>query len=216
MDFPHCLAWNFAHLKGRNSQSAALLEAHRVYWAGNNDRLYSSVDWYSSIFELIDMRSFSNLWFWIVLAVMWSSTSHWVLGVPWDMVVRARRKDEAKSIEDLEAMVRINTDRISYIARESGLLLAGFGGFVLTTLILLGFVYGNEFSQALFLLGFPMTLVGLLSIATSRKIRREELHGEDLFRIMQRHRVITQVMGMVSIFVTAMWGMLQNLTGALG
>ncbi|MEC7258626.1 MAG: component of SufBCD complex, partial [Pseudomonadota bacterium] len=49
------------------------------------------MDWYSSIFELIDMRSFSNLWFWIALAVTWSTTSHWVLGVPFDMVNRARR-----------------------------------------------------------------------------------------------------------------------------
>ncbi len=44
------------------------------------------------IFDLIDMRSFSNLWYWIALAVTWSSTSHWVLGVPFDMVLRARRK----------------------------------------------------------------------------------------------------------------------------
>ncbi len=36
--------------------------------------------------------SFSNLWYWIALAVMWSSTSHWVLGVPYDMIQRARRE----------------------------------------------------------------------------------------------------------------------------
>ena len=48
-----------------------------------------ALDWYQSIFELIDMRSFSNLWYWIALAVMWSTASHWVLGVPWDMVIRA-------------------------------------------------------------------------------------------------------------------------------
>ena len=174
------------------------------------------MDWQYDVFELIDMRSFSNLWFWIALAVMWSSTSHWVLGVPWDMVTRARRGHDSQSIVDLEAMVRINTTRISYIASESGLLMAAFGGFVLTSLMLMGFVYGNEFSQAIFLLLFPMTLVGLLSVATSRSIMRGQLRGEDLFRQMQRHRLITQIVGMVSVFVTAMWGMLQNLTyGAL-
>ncbi|WP_397541517.1 component of SufBCD complex [Roseovarius salis] len=175
------------------------------------------MDWYDSIFELIDMRSFSNLWFWIMLAVVWSSTSHWVLGVPWDMVVRARRGKDARSVADLETMVKINTGRILYIARESGLLLAGFISFVLTVLCLLGFVYGNEFSQAVFLLLFPMTIVGLLSLASAHVIRRDALSGEALFRSMHRHRLMTQVVGMVSIFVTAMWGMLQNMTtGALG
>ncbi len=29
------------------------------------------MDWYATVFELIDMRSFSNLWYWIALAVVW-------------------------------------------------------------------------------------------------------------------------------------------------
>lgn len=50
------------------------------------------VDFYVRISEVIDFRSFSNLWFWIALAVMWSTASHWVMGVPWDLVQRARRQ----------------------------------------------------------------------------------------------------------------------------
>jgi hypothetical protein len=176
------------------------------------------VDWYETVFELIDMRSFSNLWFWIALAVLWSSVSHWVLGVPWDMVLRARKKDASEeAVNDLQDMVRINTNRILYIIGESGLLMAGFAGFILTVLFMLGFFYGMEFAQAVFLLGFPMSLVGLLSLRTARLIRDEGLAGENLFKRMHRHRVITQVIGMISIFVTAMWGMLQNMqAGALG
>jgi len=175
------------------------------------------VDWYQSVFELIDMRSFSNLWYWIILAVMWSTASHWVLGVPWDMALRARKDDSQERMQDLEQMVRINTNRILLIAEESGLLLAGFTCFMLTMLVLLGFVYGNEFSQAVFLLLFPMTIVGLLSVATSHVIRRDGLSGEALYRMMHKQRVLTQVVGVISIFVTAMWGMLQNMTiGALG
>lgn len=184
--------------------------------ARNVSRLYL-VDWYQSVFELIDMRSFSNLWYWIILAVMWSSTSHWVLGVPWDMVIRARKDDDPERMRDLESIVRINTDRIMMIAAETGLLLAGFTCFILTMLVLLGFVYGNEFSQAVFLLLFPMTIIGLLSVATSNAIRRDGLSGEALYTMMHKHRVLTQVVGVISIFVTAMWGMLQNMTiGVLG
>ena len=169
------------------------------------------MDLIQEIFELIDMRSFSNLWFWIVLAVMWSSVSHWVLGVPWDMVLRARRGD-AQGVEDLHDMIRINTNRLLYIADQTGLLMAGFACFVLTSLGLLGFVYGNQFSQAVFLLAFPMSIVAILSASTARVIRAGELRGEALYKRLQRHRLITQVIGMLSIFATAMWGMLQNMT----
>ena len=176
------------------------------------------MDWYETIFELIDMRSFSNLWFWIALAVLWSSTSHWVLGVPWDMILRARKKDtDAQSIVDLHDLVRINVNRILYIIHESGLLIAGFVCFALTFLGLTGFVYGKEISQALFLLGFPMSLVGLFSVLTARKIRHRGLETAALYKQLYRHRLITQVIGIVSIFVTAMWGMLQNMNvGVLG
>ena len=176
------------------------------------------MDWYETVFELIDMRSFSNLWFWIALAVLWSSTSHWVLGVPWDMVLRARKKDAPdQSVIDLHDMVRINTNRILYIVHESGLLIAGFVCFALTVLALTGFVYGKEISQALFLMGFPMSLVGLASFLSARKIRVQALEGASLYRQMNRQRIVTQIIGMVSIFITAMWGMLQNMSvGVLG
>jgi len=170
-----------------------------------------------NVFELIDLRSFSNLWFWIALAVTWSTVSHWVLGVPWDMAMRARRGHGETAMADFEDMVRINTDRLLYVAEQSGTLLAGIVAFGLSSLAILGFAYGNEFSQALFLMGFPLTGVGLLSLRTARLIRYEAPRGEALVARLGRHRLAVQMIGMASIFVTAMWGMYQNMTiGALG
>ncbi len=173
------------------------------------------MDWYESVFELIDMRSFSNLWFWIALAVLWSSISYWVLGVPWDMVQRARKEQDGEAADDVVDLVRINVNRILHIGEQSGLLLAGFVCFALTVMALLGFVYRNEFAQAMFLLGFPTSLVGLLSLSTATKIRREEPVGEALYKRLSKHRTFTQIIGMLSIFVTAIWGMLQNMTASV-
>ncbi|QFT59871.1 hypothetical protein FIU94_13640 [Sulfitobacter sp. THAF37] len=174
------------------------------------------MDWYQTLFELIDMRSFSNLWFWIVLAVTWSTASHWVLGVPFDMVLRARRQGGQAEV-DLEDMVRINVNRLLFIAQVSGLWILGFGCFGLTMLVLLGFVYGMEFAQAVFLLAFPLSLVGLLSLSTARLIVAEDAGGERLRKRLTRHRLYTQIIGMLSIFVTAIWGMYQNVAlGPLG
>lgn len=169
------------------------------------------MDLYDTVFELIDMRSFSNLWFWIALAVTWSSASHWVLGVPWDMAIRARKGRSAQAMTDFEDMVRININRLLYLVQESGLLMAGITAFILTTLVLLGFVYHNEFAQALFLLGFPLLLVWGLSVRMAQRIAVQGWTGAALIKRLQTHRLIIQVIGMVSIFVTAMWGMYQNM-----
>jgi hypothetical protein len=82
---------------------------------------------------------------------------------------------------------------------------------------ILGFGYGNEVAQALFLLGFPLTGVGILSLRTAQRIRAEATRGEALIARISRHRLAVQAIGMVSIFVTAMWGMYQNMAiGPLG
>ncbi len=171
---------------------------------------------YSSILELIDLRSFSNLWFWIALAVTWSTVSHWVLGVPYDMLTRARR-DGGQAEKDFEDITRININRMLYIGRVSGLWILGFVCFALSGLAVLGFWYAVEFAQALFLLGFPMSLVGLLNLSTARLIESEGSRGELLRKRLSRCRLYTQMIGMVAIFITALWGMLQNLSiGVLG
>jgi len=172
------------------------------------------LNWYQTLFELIDMRSFSNLWYWIVLACVWSMASHWVLGVPFDMVLRARRQG-GQAEADLEGLVRIYTNRMLYITNVAGLWLLGFGCFLLTMLGLLGFYYRFEFAQAVMLLAFPLSLVGLLSLSTARLIQQEDATGERLRKRLLRHRLYTQIIGMVSIFCTALWGMLQNVSAVV-
>ncbi len=170
-----------------------------------------SVDWQTAVFDVIDMRSFSSLWFWIALAVVWSMASHWVLGVPYDMVVRASRHGGAAEA-DLEALVRINVDRMLFVATSLGAWLIGLVCFVLTTLALLGFWYAIEFAQALFCLLLPLTVVWAMSLRAAVRIRAEALSGDALRRRLRMQRVFTQAVGMVAIFLTALWGMYQNLS----
>lgn len=171
---------------------------------------------YQKIFELIDMRSFSNLWFWIALAVVWSTASHWVLGVPYDMITRARRVGGQAAI-DLHDITRVNVNRLLYIGRTAGYVILGIASFGLSSLAVLGFVYAVEFAQAVFLLAFPMTMVGLLSLSTARLIEVENPEGEALHKRLMRHRLYTQMIGTLSIFCTALWGMYQNFSiGVLG
>lgn len=167
------------------------------------------LDWYQTVFELIDMRSFSNLWYWIALAVVWSTASHYVLGVPYDLITRAKRQG-GPAEADLYDLVRVNVNRLIYIATAAGLWMVAISFFTLTAVALLAFYYKIEFAQAVFLLMFPMGLVFGLSIRTAYDIRESD--GEGLYGRLHRHRVVTQIIGMLSIFVTAFWGMWQNLS----
>lgn len=165
---------------------------------------------YNTLLELIDLRSFSNLWYWIMLGVMWSSASHWVLGVPWDVVMRAHRSG-GQAAEDMLDLSRINTGRLLFIVQTSGVWLVGFLAFLLTGLGVLAFWYWLEFAQAVLLLLAPMAILLGLSIRQAHKIAELQPDAEALFLRLRRHRFFIQLLGMVSIFVTSMFGMWQNM-----
>jgi len=172
------------------------------------------VDFFDLLTEVIDLRSFSNLWYWIVLAIMWSSMSHWTLGVPYHIVARARRGD-ARAETDMQALARINGERILHVADQSAPVLLGMAAFIATGLAVTGWAYRVEFSQALFLLFFPALIVGALTVATARKLRADGY--ADVARRLRRHRIYVQAIGVVFIFLTAFWGMYMNVTvGPLG
>ncbi len=172
------------------------------------------MDFLDLVTEVIDLRSFSNLWYWIVLAILWSTLSHWTVGVPYHIVVRARRGD-ARADRDMVTLARINSERILSQTETSAPIFLGLAAFVVSALAVTGWGYGVEFAQAVFLLLFPALLVGGLSVLTARRLRAE--HYEDVARRLRIHRTYVQMLGVVFIFITAFWGMYTNIAvGPLG
>lgn len=169
------------------------------------------MDWYKTIFEVIDMRSFSNLWFWIALAVMWSTVSHFILGVPNDLIRRAYREG-GQSLHDVETMAHIYVRRLLYITRLAGLALVALISCLVTGLLVLALFYAVEFAQAVLCLLLPMLVVGALTLRTCLIIEASDLTGDALLARLGRHRIVVQTIGMVSLFLTGMFGMYQNLT----
>jgi hypothetical protein len=167
------------------------------------------LDFFDLVTEVINLRSFSNLWYWIVLAILWSSLSHWVLGIPYHIVQRARRGHE-ESLRDLQLLAEINTRRILDFAAVSGTMMVGMSCFVVTSLLILGWGYRVEFAQAIVLLLLPLILVSGLSVRTAGRLQQSGF--ADLDRPLRRHRLVVQLMGIVSIFITAFWGMYTNVT----
>lgn len=168
-----------------------------------------ALDFLDLVTQVINLRSFSNLWYWIVLAILWSTLSHWVLGIPWHLVARARRGD-ADSARDLHTLAEINARRILELAHLSGTVMVAASTFVVTSLLVLGWGFGVEFCQALVLLVLPLILVSALSVRTAQVLQRSGF--ENLAIRLRNHRLMVQGMGVVFIFATAFWGMYVNVT----
>ena len=161
-----------------------------------------------NILRLIDMRSFSSVWFWIVLALFWSSRSQTVLGAPFDLIARARRGKDPQHIDDLNILVEIHTRRKVTLMRRAGHWIVAFVAAALTAIGVLAFVYRIEFAQAIVLILLPMTLVELLALRLAFRIERERMVGARLCRALLTHRFWVQALGVLAIFLTAIWGMM--------
>jgi hypothetical protein len=172
------------------------------------------VDLFQAFSQVIDTRSFSSLWFWIVLVVFWSLSSHYVVGVPYDMVIRARRHG-GEADQDLRDMVRVSTNRIMYIVDTAGVFLVCFVMFWLTFLVILAVLYRIEFAQALLCFYVPMLLVGMWSLRTARQFRAHLPEGTALHKRLFLHRIGVQFIGMFCVFVTSMWGIWVSLHPAI-
>lgn len=154
---------------------------------------------------LIETRSFSSIWYWLAVAVTWSMSSHWTMGVPFDIVTRARRHG-GQAMADLEAITAVNVNRLLQLSERGQAVFAGVLTCFLTMNVTLGFAMGYEFFQAVSLLFVPLTGVLLLSMRLAHRLRLSGDRGEALIRRLWRHRIATQAIGMLATIVTGVWG----------
>ena len=158
------------------------------------------------ILDFLNLRTFSSVWYWIAVAVVWGFVSHRPMGVPFDLVWRARRGGGEDSAA-LDAVAKALARRLVTGMARGGALVVALVSAVLTMLLLLAAVYGVEFAQGLVLILLPLALVGVLSIRAARRIDG----GGDPVRHLRRLRAGTQAIAFVALFVTAFWGVYVNL-----
>lgn len=169
------------------------------------------MDWTETILRVIDLRTFSNIWYWLAVIVAWAMASHWLIGVPFDMLFRAR-KAEGQPLADLERMVDLQVRRITQLDDLAGPYAIGLGAFVLVALGTMGFGYGFELALGLFILLGPLSLVGLLNLWLAQRLRAAPLSGAALVRCLFRMRIWSQIIGMTALFFTALYGMYVNIS----
>lgn len=146
-----------------------------------------------------------------MLAVAWSNVTHFVMGVPFDMVQRARRRGGAV-MDDLNMLAQIQARRRIGYVRNAGPWFLGVWMLILSMLVTLGFYNGYELAQAFALLFGPLTVAGFISMRLSARVEAGGLEGEALVRAIIRYRLLLQAVGLLAIFVTTLWGMWHNLS----
>ncbi len=174
----------------------------------------------------LDTRAFSSLWYWVLLSVAWTWVGRGALGVPSELVAQVRRQAPADGAADAPSpesvllldWLSLAAPRWRIVPRD-GMALLAVACFVLSGLAMLGFGYGVETAQALFLLAGPLAVLGVLRVrlaAQMRAILRQAEHGtleieEAAARAAQgmtRHHRQVMALSVVAVGVTAVWGTL--------
>lgn len=182
----------------------------------------------SGFLGLLDGRSFSSFWFWAILVIGWSLQGRHILGVPADVLARARhalaaaRKADGGALpdDDLRPAVTL-LDWLSLmlprwrLPHRTGPVLVGVAAFVVSTLSVLGFGFDLELAQALVLLALPWLILLALRLRLAVRLRAvlEAAHqgqsvneaASEALMLIRRHGIMATGLGWISVAFTALW-----------
>lgn len=191
---------------------------------------------FEAILAILDSRSFSTVWYWLMLATCWSLAGRSVLGVPPDVVHKVLRANPDRAGHDPRAeegaaialfdWLSLMLPRWRVDPRE-GVWLTGLAAFALAILATLGFFYGLEMAQALFLLAAPFGLLAVMRYRLARKLAPTLEKARDgalpvieaariAARPMRQHRFATSAMSILTVSLAAYWGAMWLLAHPFG
>ncbi len=175
----------------------------------------------NSLIGFLDSRSFMTIWYWLALVGMWSATGRSIMGIPSDVVARARAALAAGQGDDPSVLTLL--DWLSLVlprwrlGTTEGAVFLGLTSFGLTSLAVLGFVFWLELAQAMFLLLMPFWLLFWMRVRLARRVTPlvdaaqlaqipPDKAARDAARMMTWHRRWITVLSMVSVLATVLWG----------
>jgi len=157
------------------------------------------------LFQFFAAASFQSLWYWVLHVVVWTLACYRTLGVPHDMLVRARR--DPGTAQRVDVLARLSSERIGGIHDRLGVPLAALAGFLLAGVFALGFLSGIETAQAAFAIMLPLAMISYSKLKLALAVRRRGIAGPELVLALARRRVWHQmfaVTGMLAATALAM------------
>ena len=157
------------------------------------------------LIETFAAASFQSIWYWVLHAVVWTMACTRTLGVPLDMLHRARTAPEIGARVDL--LAGFAAARVGGVYDLLGVPLAALAGFVVAVLSVMGFGLGIEAAQAGLVLLVPLAVIGYSKLRLALAVRRRGLAGPELVLALARRRMWHQfiaVLAMVAAIALAM------------
>ena len=186
---------------------------------------------FNSLIGFLDSRSFGTVWYWLVVIGTWSLTGRHVIGVPSEILLRARTaiqagEGESPVVLHLLDWLSLVLPRWRLGAREGAVFLAATA-FALSSLAIMGIGYALELALAGFLLLFPFAILFWMRVALARRLmplldaaeqgaRPIPEAAAEAVRRMVIHRRLVTALSMAAVAVTALWGALWSVVHPYG
>lgn len=173
---------------------------------------------FDGFLHLLASRSFTSIWFWLMLALVWSLVGRNIAGVPDQVVRAARRGDEGAAVRLLDWLSLTLPERIAHPGEWA--VMVAVGAFALSSLAVLGFGFGLEMAQALAMLLIPLGLVALLRQRLARQLRAiltraaagasPDDSAAQAARRITRHRWLSLALSVLTLVGAAFYGALHT------
>ncbi|MFV0386554.1 hypothetical protein [Paracoccus sp. (in: a-proteobacteria)] len=177
------------------------------------------------IISLLDSRSFGTIWYWVVLIGMWSAAGRNVIGIPTEVLSRARyarnSQPEGVAVMNLLDWLSLVLPRW-HLRRQEGAVFLAVSAFLLTSLAIMGFRHDLEMAQALTLLLLPFAILYWLRVLLARRLLPLVMRAQDgdlpvtelaaqVIRRLTWHRRAVTLLSVVSVATTGIWGAIWSL-----
>ncbi|TJZ91595.1 hypothetical protein FA743_10890 [Paracoccus gahaiensis] len=186
---------------------------------------------FDSLIGLLDSRSFTTIWYWLALIGMWSAAGRTVLGVPSEVLARARSAQDGGAGQGPAVITLL--DWLSLVLPrwrlrpQEGAVFLGVTSFLMTSLIVLGFGFWLEMAQALVLLLGPFWVLFWMRVRLARRLLPLIAAAQDgttplaeaalsVAKSMTWHRRWVTVLSMISVALAALWGALWSVLQPVG
>ena len=143
------------------------------------------------MFQFFAAASFQSLWYWVLHVTVWTLACYRTLGVPHDMLIRARRRPDVAARVD--QLAHLACERVGGIYDALGVPLAALAGFVLAAVFALGFLSGIETAQAAFAILLPLAVIVYSKLRLALAVRRKKMAGPDLLLALARQAHLAPV-----------------------
>ena len=156
--------------------------------------------------EIMTANGFNNLWYWLLVSVVWVRAIQWTVGIPSDMMRAARRGNEQAKIDALGMMdIHIRTTTREF--NQFGTALVLLTCFVMASFATMGF--GNDIPvlQGVFFIAFPIVVLGALGVRLSYRLQKKPVEWDELISIYRRHFWLKVALAIFFVVSSMLWAL---------